>query len=73
MAAKKIIIVIERSLDSFCSYGQNVAGIYGQGDTVDEAKRSALNAIQSLIKYNQNENIPALLKRKYELVFKFHS
>lgn len=68
---KKIIIVIERSNDSFSSYAQNVAGIYGQGDTVDQAKQSALDAIQLLIKYNQNKNVPALLKGHYEIVFKF--
>jgi predicted RNase H-like HicB family nuclease len=68
---KKIKIVIERSDDSFSSYAENVPGIYGQGDTVQEAKQSALNGIELLKKYNQNQNIPNLLKGDYEVVFKF--
>jgi predicted RNase H-like HicB family nuclease len=68
---KRIKIIIERSDDSFSSYAENVVGIYGQGDTVEEAKQSALNGIELLKKYNQKENLPNLLKGDYEIVFKF--
>lgn len=68
---KQIKIIIERSDDSYSSYAENVPGIYGQGNTVDEAKQSALTAIDLLKKYNQDENIPAILKGDYEIVFKF--
>lgn len=68
---KKIRIIIERSDDSYTSYAENVPGIYGHGDTVDEAKESSLNGIELLKKYNQDENIPAILKGDYEIVFKF--
>lgn len=68
---KKVKIVIERTDDSYSSYAENVPGVYGQGDTVDEAKKSALAGITLLKKYNQSENIPAILKGKYEIVFKF--
>lgn len=68
---KKIKIIIERSDDSYSSYAENVPGIYGQGNTVDEAKQSALAGIDLLKKYNQDENIPAILKGDYEIVFKF--
>jgi predicted RNase H-like HicB family nuclease len=68
---KKIKIIIERSDDSFSSYAENVPGIYGQGDTVDEAKKSALAGLDFLLKYNESENIPNILKGDYEIVFKF--
>lgn len=69
--SKKIKIIIERSKDSFSAYAENVPGVYGQGDTVDEAKQSALAGIHLFKKYNQEENIPAILKGDYEIVFKF--
>ncbi len=68
---KKIKIIIERSIDSYSSYAENVPGIYGHGDTVEEAKQSALDAILLLKKYNKEKNIPAVLKGEYEVVFKF--
>lgn len=68
---KRVKIIIERSDDSYSSYAENVPGIYGHGDTVDEAKQSALAGIDLLKKYNQDENIPAILKGDYEIVFKF--
>jgi len=68
---KKIKIIIERNDDSYSSYAQNVAGIYGQGDTIDEAKQSALTGIELLKKYNKADNIPSILKGDYEVVFKY--
>lgn len=70
-AKKQVKIVIERSEDSYSAYAENVKGIYGQGDTVEEAKQSALNGINLLKKYNQDENIPSILKGEYDVVFKF--
>src|SRR6186997_2358687 len=69
--SKKIKIIIERSKDSYSSYAENVPGIYGQGDTVEKAKQSALKGINLLIKYNKDENVPALLKGEYEIIYKF--
>lgn len=68
---KKIKIIIERSDVSFSSYAENVPGIYGQGDTVEEAKMSALAGLDLLLKYNTGENIPKILKGDYDIVFKF--
>lgn len=63
-------IVIERSADMFGAYAENAEGIYGGGDTVEEAKQSVLDAIQ-LIKEFTPENIPAILKGEYEIVYHF--
>ena len=68
---KKIKIIIERSDDSYSAYAEKIPGIYGQGDTVEEAKQSALKGIDLLIKHNKVENIPSVLKGKYDVVFKF--
>lgn len=68
---KRIKIIIERSNDSFSAYAENVPGVYGQGNTVEEAKQSALAGIHLFKKYNQEENIPTILKGDYEIVFKF--
>lgn len=68
---KIIKIIIERSDDSYTSYAENVSGIYGHGNTVDEAKESAITGIRLLKKYNSDENTPDILKGDYELVFKF--
>ena len=71
LKSKIIKIIIERSDDSFSAYAENVPGIYGQGDTVEEAKNAALAGIELLVKYNSDENIPNILKGNYEIIFKF--
>ena len=68
---KQIKIIIERSSDSYTSYAENVTGIYGHGDTVEEAKQSALEGINLLKKYNDDNNLPPILKGEYEIIFKF--
>ena len=68
---KKIKIVIERGTNDFAAYAENVAGIYGAGDTVEEAKKSVVQAIQLLKRYNSKNNIPKVLMGDYELVYKF--
>jgi predicted RNase H-like HicB family nuclease len=68
---KQVKIVIEKSKDHYSSYAENVKGIYGGGETPEEAKQSVVDAIKLLKKYNKPENIPAILKGKYELVYRF--
>ena len=70
MTNKKIKIIIERSSDSFSAYSENVDGIFGHGDTVEDAKQSAIRGLALLKKYNK-QNIPAILKGDYTIVFKF--
>jgi len=68
---KQIKIIIERSIDLYCSYAGNVDGIYGAGDTVEEAKQSILDAIEIIKEINRPENIPKILNGNYELIYKF--
>ncbi len=66
-----IQIVIERSKDMFSAYAENVAGIYGGGSTVEEAKQSVLDAIKWYTAYNKPENIPAILTTNFDIVYRF--
>ena len=68
---KQIKIVIEKSKDHYSSYAENVEGIYGGGETPEEAKQSVVDAIRLLKKHNKTENVPEILKGKYELVYRF--
>jgi predicted RNase H-like HicB family nuclease len=71
MSRKKIQIVIERSSDLFSAYAENVEGVYGSGETVAEAKASIEKSIKLLLKYNKKEILPDLLKKKYDIVYRF--
>lgn len=68
---KTLRIVIERSADMFSAYAENAEGIYGGGDTVEEAKQSILAAIQIIKEEFTSENIPTILKGDYEIVYHF--
>lgn len=68
---KQLKIIIERTKDQFSAYAENVNGIYGGGDTVEEAKQSIQEAIRLLKKYNKADQIPAILNDEYEIVYKF--
>jgi len=59
---KTLKIIIERSADMFSAYAENVPGIYGGGDTVEEAKQSILDSIALLKEYNTPDNIPSILE-----------
>jgi hypothetical protein len=72
-AKNTIRIIIERSKDLYSSYADNVEGIYGSGNTVAEAKQSALDGLNLLIKYNSPENLPETLKGDYQIIYKFDS
>ena len=68
---KLVKVVIEKTKDMYSSYAENVPGIYGGGDTVEEAKKSILDAIRLLKEHNDKKHIPAILKEKYAIVYKY--
>ncbi len=68
---KQVKIIIEKTKDNYDAYAENVEGVYGGGSTPQEAKSSVVAAIELLKKYNDDKNIPAILKGEYELVFKY--
>lgn len=69
---RKLKIIIERGKDNFGAYAEDdVLGVWGAGDTVEEAKQSVLNSIKHTKECNKPENVPAILKGKYEIVWHF--
>lgn len=68
---KKIKIIIEKSGDSYGAYAENVKGIIGAGDTVQECKQSVLDCIDTMKLYFDEKQIPTALKNEYELVFRY--
>ncbi|GHE29085.1 type II toxin-antitoxin system HicB family antitoxin [Sphingobacterium griseoflavum] len=68
---KTLKIIIERSADMFGAYAENAEGIYGGGDTVEEAKQSILDAIDIIKEEFTPANIPTILKSDYEIIYHF--
>jgi len=68
---KTIKIIIEKSSDSYGAYAENVVGIYGAGDTVEECKQSIFDAIDTLKAYIDQDQIPEILKSDYKVSFRF--
>lgn len=48
----KLVVKIEKGTELFGAWAENVAGIYGDGETVQETKDSILNGIRAYKKYN---------------------
>ena len=67
---EKIIINLGASSDHFGAFAENCPGVYGAGDTVQEAKENVLEGLKLFIKHNQ-ENLPEILKREYEIEYQF--
>ena len=68
---KELRIIIERSNNAYCAYAENASGIYGQGSTVNEARQNVLDGLALFKKYNNEKNIPPILKEPYEIVYRF--
>jgi predicted RNase H-like HicB family nuclease len=54
---KTVKIIIERSEDAYWAYAENVEAVTGVGDTVHEAKQSALDCIELLKELNSTPKI----------------
>jgi predicted RNase H-like HicB family nuclease len=65
----EIRIVIEMSSDHYSAYAENVEGIYGAGNSVEEAKKSVLDAIELLKKHNSAEKLPKILTGNYGVAY----
>jgi len=63
--------MIERSSDLFGAYAENVKGVTGCGNTIDEAKQSVQETIRIIKEQHNSENIPDILKGDYEVVYRF--
>ncbi len=61
---KQLTIVIEKTKDMYSAYAENMEGIYGGGNTIEEAKES-INT--SLKLYSKHNNLKLL---EYEITYK---
>ena len=69
---KKITVIIERAKDGgYGVYGETTDGIWGMGDSVKEAKESAMESLRLFLENNEAKNIPPELKGDYELIYKY--
>jgi predicted RNase H-like HicB family nuclease len=68
---RQVKIIIERTKNHYSAYAENVPGVYGGGETPQEAKTSIIDSIRLLKKYNQAKNIPAILKGDYEIIYRY--
>jgi predicted RNase H-like HicB family nuclease len=64
-------VTIEKTKNHYSAYAENAEGVYGGGNTVEEAKQSILDAIRLLKEHNKPEHVPAILRGEYKLVYKF--
>lgn len=68
---KTLRIIIEKSADYFDAYAENCEGVYGAGDTVEEAKENVLNGLDLLIKSTDPKRLPEILKGQHTIIYKF--
>jgi len=68
---KTITIILEASKNCFGAYSEGDEGIYGAGDTIEECKQSVQDAIDSIKEFMSKDQIPEVLKGKYEIVYKY--
>jgi len=61
---KKLTIIIEKTKDMYSSYAENMEGIYGGGNTIEEAKESINTSIKLYEKHNN------LKPQEYEITYK---
>ena len=66
---EKLIVTIAKGKETYGAWVENFEGVYGQGDTVDEAKQSLQEGLSIYVKYN--DNIPDILRGEYEIEYRF--
>jgi len=67
---KEIKIIIEKNKDGFWAYAENVSGISGGGDTVQECKQNVIDCIETL-KTLDGENRFPYAEGEYMLIYSF--
>jgi predicted RNase H-like HicB family nuclease len=65
MEERKLIVTIARDENGFGAWIENCPGVYGEGDTVQEAKENLLEGLRLFIKHN--ETLPEILQGTYQL------
>jgi predicted RNase H-like HicB family nuclease len=66
---EKVIVTIEKGKETYGAWANDIPGIYGQGDTVEEAKKELQEGLKLYIKYNKD--VPAILQGNFEYEYQF--
>ena len=66
---EKLIVTIAKGNKNYGAWIESIPGIYGQGDTVEEAKKELQEGLKLYIKYNTA--IPAVLQGEFEYEYHF--
>ena len=67
---EKLIINIGASSDHFGAFAENCPGIYGAGNTVEEAKENVLEGLKLFIEHNKS-NLPKILQGEYTIEYQY--
>jgi predicted RNase H-like HicB family nuclease len=66
-----IRIIIEKSSDYFDAYADNCEGVYGAGNTAEDAKKNVLEGLKLLKESKPESEWPDVLKEKYDIEYKY--
>jgi predicted RNase H-like HicB family nuclease len=66
---EKLIVRIVRGNENYGAWIDNLPGVYGQGDTVEEAKKSLDEGLALYVKYNTE--LPDVIRGEYQLEYQF--
>ncbi len=66
-----IIIKVGASSDHFGAYAENCEGVYGAGETPDDAKKNALEGLRLFVESRKKKDLPKILQGEYNIEFKY--
>ena len=66
-----IKIIIEKSADYYDAYAENCEGVYGAGNTVEEARIDILRGLELLINSRDKKDLPTILQDGYDIEFQY--
>jgi predicted RNase H-like HicB family nuclease len=69
MSMANLTAVITRGDDQFAAWINEVPGVYGAGDTVEEAKQSLQDGLNLYIE--ENKVLPEVLQRSYQFIYEY--
>ncbi|MDR0232241.1 MAG: hypothetical protein LBI82_09005 [Dysgonamonadaceae bacterium] len=68
---KTIKIIIEKSADFYDAYAENCEGIYGAGETAEEAKKNALEGLRLFVSSRDKKDLPPILQGEYDITYQY--
>ncbi|MCL2073180.1 MAG: hypothetical protein FWH18_04625 [Marinilabiliaceae bacterium] len=66
-----IIIQIGASSDHYGAFAENCPGVYGAGNTAEEAKQDALKGLELFINSRDKKDLPEILHNQYTIEYRY--